>query len=646
MCGIAGFWAPGFRYEDAVRTLSGMTGAISHRGPDDEGHWIDPDSGVALGHRRLSILDLSAAGHQPMRSASGRYLLVFNGEIYNWKSLRTEEELYGARWRGHSDTEVLLAAIERLGVGQAVERAVGMFAFVVWDRERRQLWLARDRLGEKPLYYGVHGGVFLFGSELKALRAHPAFRPDVDPGAVALYLRHNYIPAPWSIYRGIQKLEPGTTACLTYATTSPTLTAYWSAREHAAAGLAAPFCGGDELYLEALDARLQGVVRDQMVADVPLGAFLSGGVDSSLIVALMQRAHPRPVRTFTIRFEEQEWDEGPYARAVANHLGTEHTELTVTPRDLLGVVPRLPAMYDEPFADSSQVPTALVAEVARRHVVVAVSGDGGDELFGGYLRYGIAEHLWRRIVAVPRPFRRAAGGIGSLLSPGFVDWVLTPFRPLLPRVGRRLVSGDRFQKLAGLLSSGSFEEFYREFVSHWRRPGECVPGALEPLVALADPRCWLSGADPLPQMMYLDSVSYLPDDILVKVDRAAMAVGLESRAPLLDHRVFELAWRMPAEMRSTARGGKAALKRLLTRYVPRELTERPKMGFGVPVRDWLRGPLRGWGADLLDARRLSQDGIFDAAVIEAKWREHQSGTHDWHAQLWAVLMYQSWRLAR
>ncbi len=646
MCGIAGFWGLGFPREEGAVVLRRMTDAIRHRGPDDEGQWLDPDAGIALGHRRLSIIDLSEEGHQPMVSASGRYVITYNGEIYNYRDLSRVEESHGARWRGHSDTEVLLALIERVGPVEALRATVGMFAIALWDRSERVLFLARDRLGEKPLYYGQTSGGLLFGSELKALRAHRTCPNELDRGAVALFLRHNYIPAPYSIHKGIHKLEPGRIARFASATTDPEIHEYWSARRAAADGLVAPFAGGEAEYLSTLAAQLEITVRDQMIADVPLGAFLSGGVDSSLIVALMQRQSSRPVRTFTIGFHEAEWDEAKHARAVAEHLGTNHTELTVTPKDLLEAVPSLPALYDEPFSDSSQVPTSLVAALARRHVTVSLSGDGGDELFGGYARYGLGERVWGRVGRVPRTVRRAAGRAVGLMPVSVWDRVVGPFGAAMPEGFRGRVTGDRIRKAADLLTRDTFEELYRDLVSHWRQPEDVVRDGYEPPTALTDPARWLSSAPPLPRMMYLDSVSYLPDDILVKVDRAAMAVSLESRAPLLDHRVFELAWRMPPALRTMVGGGKAALKRVLESHVPKAITDRPKMGFGVPIQAWLRGPLRQWGSDLLDEGRIRDDGVFHPRAVRQKWDEHQAGIRDWQYLLWDVLMFQAWRAAR
>lgn len=644
MCGIAGFWDQGAATADPAGSLRAMTEAIRHRGPDDAGEWTDPTAGIHLGFRRLAILDLSPQGHQPMASASGRYVLVFNGEVYNWQALRREEESHGARWRGHSDTEVMLAVVDRLGVLEATRRFAGMFGFALWDRQERVLWLGRDRLGEKPVYWGMVGGTLLFGSELKALQAHPGWRGLIDRGAAALYLRHNCIPAPYSIYQGIHKLPPAT--LLRIGTGGvPEPVPYWSARDAALAGLAAPLPGGEADWTDALHASLRETVRQEMVADVPLGAFLSGGIDSSLIVALMQAESSRPVRTFAIGFRESAWNEAEHAARVAHHLGTDHTELTVTPAEALAVVPRLAAIYDEPFSDSSQIPTFLVAQLARQHVTVSLTGDGGDELFGGYGRYQMAERLWRMVRMVPAAVRAPLGR--SVTAVGTTQWdrVLGSLGLAMPGGFRGRVTGDRLHKAAGLMGARRFELLYRDLVSHWREPVRVIPGATEPPTVLTDPSAWLGPAPMLARMQYLDSVSYLSDDILVKVDRASMAVSLEARAPLLDHRIFELAWRIPVSGRARGGQGKRPLRRLLARYVPPALFERPKMGFGVPIESWLRGPLAEWAEALLDPRRLRDGGIFDPAPVREKWAEHRSGRRNWHHLLWDVLMFESWREA-
>ncbi len=668
MCGIAGFIdTPCDKAEAELRaTVLGMADALRHRGPDDGGAWVDAAAGVALGHRRLAVIDLSPEGRQPMPSACGRYVIVFNGEIYNFADLRRELAGLGHRFRGHSDTEVMLAAISRWGVEPAVERFNGMFAFALWDRRERRLVLARDRLGEKPLYYGWTGGVFLFGSELKALRAHPAFRGEVDRDALALYLRHNYIPTPYAIYKGVFKLPPGTmlTVDPRNAGAVPEPKPYWSARAAAERGVAEPYPWSEAEAADELDGRLREAVRLRMVADVPLGAFLSGGIDSSTVVALMQAQSGRPVKTFSIGFREAGYDEAEHARAVARHLGTDHTELYVTPEEAMAVIPRLPALYDEPFSDSSQIPTFLVSELARRHVTVSLSGDGGDELFGGYGRYLLCRDLWRRIGWLPAAGRRAvaaalaavAGWMPAVGPRGAAPRVPDGARPaprvpdgafvrpdrLLSRYGRPGRVGDKLRKLAEVLAADSPEALYRRLVSHWKAPDRVVPGAVEPPTALTDRRRWADVPELVARLMYLDTISYLPDDILVKVDRASMGVSLEARVPLLDHRLVEFAWRLPLAMKIRDGQGKWLLRQVLYRYVPKELVDRPKMGFGVPIGAWLRGPLRDWAESLLDERRLRQEGYFDPRPIREKWMEHLSGKHDWQYYLWDILMFQAW----
>ncbi|HAS50867.1 MAG TPA: asparagine synthase (glutamine-hydrolyzing) [Gammaproteobacteria bacterium] len=664
MCGLTGFWqAGGCAAERATATLDSMATAIAHRGPDDRGLWFDTDAGIGLAHRRLSILDLSPAGHQPMSSASGRYVLVFNGEIYNHLDLRRELErnhphpgpppsrgressLEGEGslgWRGHSDTETLLAGFEVWGIAATLQRTIGMFAIAVWDRAERSLTLARDRLGEKPLYYGGQGDCFLFGSELKALRAHPAFNAAIDRDALSLFLRHNYIPTPHTIYQGIHKLPPGTLLTLSSAQrhTDHAPTPYWSLRDAVERGQAQPFQGTDAEAITALDDLLRDAVQRQQLADVPLGAFLSGGVDSSTIVALMQAQSSRPVKTFTIGFHETGYNEAHYAKAVARHLGTDHTELYVTPEQAQAVIPRLPTLYDEPFADSSQIPTFLVSELTRQQVTVSLSGDAGDELFGGYNRYLLAGSIWRKIRRLSPPLRTLVARSITALPPAAWDRGCGALARVLPLRWRFSLPGDKVHKLADILTAASPELIYRGLVSHWPQPATVVIGATEPTTVLNQAAAW-PNLDFEQRMLYLDTLSYLPDDILVKVDRAAMAVSLETRVPLLDHRVVEFAWRLPLAMKIRHGESKWILRQVLDRYVPRTLIERPKMGFGVPLDCWLRGPLREWAEDLLDENRLRQEGFFNPEPIRRKWAEHLTGTRNWQYHLWDVLMFQAW----
>lgn len=651
MCGFTGFIDPSLQNgRDSLRSqVCRMAEHLLHRGPDEHDEWVDAAAGFALGHRRLSIIDLSPGGHQPMISRCGRYVIAFNGEIYNFMDLRQELESvsWAHPWRGHSDTEVLLAAVSHWGLEAALRRSNGMFAFALWDQENRELVLARDRLGEKPLYYGWSRGVLLFGSELKALRAHPAWEGEIDRDSLALYLRYNCVPAPHSIYRGIRKLPPATWMCVSYDQIGRKICGepheYWSAKEVVETGVANPFEGTEAEAEEALDALLRDAVRIRMYADVPLGAFLSGGIDSSTVVALMQAQSMRPVRTFTIGFQEEAYNEAPDAKTVAGHLGTEHTEHYVTAEETRQVIPLLPTLYDEPFADSSQIPTYLVSRMARDYVTVSLSGDGGDEIFGGYNRHFWVPTIWRRLRRIPRPVRRMiAAGIGWR-SPAQWDGIYNWLSPIMPGWTEQRTPGYKFHKLAETLPARNPAEMYNVLTSHWKQPENVVIGSREPLSLARDPSGWLLGPDRVSdQMMYLDLVSYLPDDILVKVDRASMGVSLEGRMPFLDHRVVEMAWRLPLGMKIYNGEGKRILRNVLYRYVPRKLIERPKTGFGLPIDRWLRGPLRGWASELLDQTRLNHEGFFDAGKINTKWQEHLSGKRDWQFQLWDVLMFQAW----
>jgi len=637
MCGITGYLtppAPGF---DAP--LPAMMAAIAHRGPDSDGAWTDPEAGIALGHLRLAIVDLTPAGHQPMMSPSGRYALTFNGEIYNHAKMRAEIDATGKapEWRGHSDTETLLAGIDIWGLEKTLTKAVGMFAFGLWDRKDRTLTLVRDRLGEKPLYYGWQGKTLLFGSELKALRAHPDFRGEIARDALVEALRHGHVGGDRAIYDGIAKVRPGEMVTLSLTDPTPKPALYWDG----AAVAAAPKLPrrSDEETVDALESLLMEAVGQQMMSDVPLGAFLSGGIDSSVVVALMQHQSAKPVHTFSIGFHEARYNEAEFARAVADHLGTHHTDLYVSDQELRDVVPRLPAIYDEPFADSSQIPTFLVSKLAREHVTVSLSGDGGDELFCGYGRYAHAVKLRRALDKLPAPLRALGAGAVRALPAGALTALLSP---LIPTPQGKEPIGQRLHRLANYARQGDLDALHRTMVSVWRFPEAAVPGASQPphlLTTDLPPRGDLGDIE---RMMQLDMLSYMVDDILAKVDRATMAVALESRAPLLDHRVAEFAWALPEDMKLRGEATKWALRQVLYRHVPCDLIERPKMGFEVPIGLWLRAGLKDWAAALLDPARLTREGYFDAKTIARLWAQHQSGRFNWGAQLWNVLMVQAW----
>ena len=628
-----------------------MATMLSHRGPDDSGAWTDPEAGIALSHRRLSIIDLSAAGHQPMASPCGRYLLTFNGEIYNHLEVCRELEARGSiEWRGHSDTETLVHAIARWGLPGALQRSVGMFALALWDREARTLSLARDRMGEKPLFYGWSNGGVVFGSELKALRGSANFANPVDPDVLALYFRYNYVPAPWSILKSVFKVEPGVIVTIDGAAVAappalaPSASApdavhgvrcsrYWSLDDVVAAGTDPAM--DEAAAVDQLEERLTEAVRLQTVADVPVGAFLSGGVDSSAIVALMRNVTDAHVKTFTIGFSEAGYDEAPHAREVARHLDTEHHELYLGPEDVRSVIPELPSIYDEPFADSSQIPTVLLSRLTRQSVTVALSGDAGDELFGGYNRYLVSRRIWNIAASVPAPLRAGLGRAINAVSPSTWDRIgRLPLTPNLPMLG---VKAHKIGRM--LQTSVSTLDIYRSASEEWH--------GLSP--SRADRRI-RSAVDEAPaerqtaeeQMMHWDMTSYLPNDILTKVDRAAMAASLETRVPFLDHRVVEQAWRTPLAFKIRDGQGKWVLRQILQKYVPRELIERPKAGFAIPVGAWLRGPLRGWAEDLLSSAALARTPALDAGLIRGRWAQHLAGTHDWTNGLWGVLMFQAW----
>lgn len=649
MCGIGGFWIQSGLPHDALQARAeAMADKLTHRGPDDAGVFVDADAGIALAHRRLAVMDLSSRGHQPMKSASGRYVITYNGEVFNHAQLRSELQSVGFQFGGHSDTEIVLAAIEHWGLENALQRCNGMFAFGLWDRNQRTLVLARDRLGVKPIYYGWSGSTFVFASELKALCALPNFNNAINRDAVALLLQHGYVATPHSIYRNIHKLVPGTWLPIdARMASSPGDEAalhtrarvYWSARKAAEHGNRNRIEMGDKEATDELERLLRDTVAIRMEADVPLGAFLSGGIDSSTIAALMQAQSTRPVKTFSIGYAEHDFNEAPFAKAIAAHLGTDHHEFYLTARDALEIVPQLPEIFDEPFADPSQIPTFLVSKLARNTVTVSLSGDGGDELFGGYTRYFEAERYRRMASGIPRPLVTSlATTLRSGLAASFSE-LSCRLLPLRFQPKNPLAAASR---LGDMLDAKSNAERYAQLVTHWPDSVAVVKGASEVPTVLTGALRQATLANPLESMMYTDLVSYLPDDCLTKVDRASMAVGLEVRVPLLDHRVFELAWRTPLRQKVRNGQGKWLLRQVVNRHVPDALLNRPKAGFGIPIGDWLRGPLQGWAESLLDEQRLREDGFFEPGRIRKTWSAHVSGHASEPYRLWNVLMFQAW----
>ena len=643
MCGFAGILTTtAVTSEELADKARRMIAPLAHRGPDDSGIWTNEDAGVALGFRRLAILDLSPQGHQPMPSSSGRFVIVFNGELYNFKDIRRELEQHGFRFHGHSDTEVILAAFEHWGIREAVGRFVGMFAIAVWDMDRRELSLVRDRIGKKPLYVYREPGLITFGSELKALVAGPSFDRSIDRQALASYLRYLYVPAPKSIFRHVIKLAPAHILTISDASLPlPASEPYWSLREVALRGITRPLTVTDTEAIDQLDALLGEAVGCRLYSDVPLGALLSGGIDSSIVVAMMQEASNRPVKTYTIGFVEEEFDEAPYAARIAQHIGTDHTELRLTGEDAQALIPRLPEIFDEPLADPSQLPTLLVSQLARRHVTVALCGDGGDELFGGYNRYVYGTRVLPRVNRVPRGVRHGvAAGIGTVPATAW-DRLHRCAAAVVPSMPTQRL-GERIHKLGTLMNAESVGGMYRSLLSAWQRPEELVADCC---AAEDENERILNGSEPpdlLDRMMLADQMTYLPDDLLAKMDRASMAVSLEVRAPLLDHRVVEFSWRLPASFKLRGTFGKWLLRQVLYRRVPKDLVERPKMGFSVPIDRWLRGPLRKWADDLLSRDALDDSGLAPTAIVRA-WRDLLDGRRPAGAALWAVIMFQAWR---
>lgn len=645
MCGISGIFCDYYSKNEWRTCLHSMGDRLIHRGPDDSGIWFDADAGIGFSHRRLSIIDLSTSGHQPMVSQSGRYVIVYNGESYNFTEIRIQLENTGYSFRGHSDTEVILAAIEKWELMPTIKKLIGMFAFALWDRQERLLHLVRDRIGIKPLYYGQMGKGFVFSSELSPFKTLPKFKGEINRDALALLLRHNYIPAPLSIYKGISKLLPGHILTVIQngnASYNLRQYSYWNLKNVIEKGINNDRKIDTQEATEELERLLSDAVSMRMISDVPIGAFLSGGLDSSTVVALMQAHSSQPIKTFTIGFYEDQYNEAVHAKAIAKYLGTDHTELYVTLEETLDVVHKLPHLYDEPFSDSSQIPTYLISQLARQKVTVSLSGDGGDELFGGYNRYQSVQDIWRRVSALPfwgrKLIRSAIQGVPDTAW----DNMGRRFTHLFKRIIRYDRLSDKLKKIVELLSIKDAEKLYHMQVSHCTNPTEVVIGSVEPITFLNNPDQHPLFKDFIHYMMYADLLTYLPDDILVKLDRASMGVSLEARVPILDHRIVEFAWQMPLKLKLVNKQNKWILRKVLYKYVPAKMVDRPKMGFGVPLGSWLRGPLRQWAEDLLDISRLRNEGYFKPEIIRQKWEEHLLGIRDWKYYLWNVLMFQAW----
>lgn len=645
MCGFAGFINYCNLNKNSVRSVAlKMANSIQHRGPDDCGVWQDDSCQCALAHRRLSILDLSSAGHQPMVSRRGLSVIAYNGEIYNHSSLRHQLESSGYSWHGSSDTESLLASIETWGLEMALKKSVGMFALAFLDLDKRFLYLARDRMGEKPLYYGMQKGVFMFGSELKALKAHPAFEGEVDREALSLFMKRSYIPSPFSIYKGIRKLPPGSFLKISldrpasYQDPVP----YWEVPEKITVSEIGEI-DSPQVAIDRLEAHLAEAVRGQMLSDVPLGAFLSGGIDSSAIVAMMQSQSSSPVKTFSIGFHESEYDEAVHAKRVAEHLGTEHTECYLSGKQAMEIIPQLPRIYDEPFGDVSQIPTLLVSQLARSQVSVALSGDGGDELFCGYNRYHFAKKFWKLLALIPFGLRRQVGNLVKLSQPNVLNPLLAWLNRVLPHRHRLANPSEKVRKTANAMSAVNGLNLYDAMTSHWLIEDDVVLGRGNNCSSEQKDHGDLNPTDCLvSRLMLKDIRGYLPDDILCKVDRAAMSVSLETRVPFLNHELVEFASSLPLSLKFREGKGKWLLRQVLYKYVPQAIIERPKMGFSVPIGDWIRGPMKDWAEDLLDNHRLNQEGYLNANSIHTKWEQHLNGKANWQEQIWDVLMFQSW----